>query len=158
MLGVAFSGLTQLLSPARAGAAMGVVVGSLLARTGAVRMMRHILVPIPTSAPAHAAMSGKRRHTGGNGGGNGSGHGNGGVSDEEAPTEDGAKGQHPQQRRELQHQQQPLVLPFKAFCICFCVTTLILTALVIGKQNIPALQKPLPPGVVLPSQPVWPEK
>ena len=57
--------------------------------------------------------------------------------------------QQQQQQAQQQRQQQPSVLPFKAFCICFCMLTLVLTALSIGKQNIPALQKPLPPGTLL---------
>jgi hypothetical protein len=131
---------------------MGVVASSLLARTGAVRMTRHVPASQSASAPAQPSVSGKRRQANGNGGGNG----NGGMSDEEALLSDGRVGkpQQQQQGQQQQRQQQPFVLPFKAFCVCFCVTTLVLTALSIGKQNIAALQKPLPPGVLLPSQTV----
>ena len=126
-----------------AGAAVGVVASSLLARTGAVRMSRHAAI-----AALHAPdvsqhySSAKRRSMGGNGGGNGNG---GSIPDEEA--QDGLKGLQQQSlhQQEVQ-QQQAFVLPFKAFCIGFSIGTLVLTALAVGKQNIPALQKPLAPG------------
>ena len=58
---------------------MGVVVSSLLARTGAVRMTRHASAPASGITPAQTSASGKRRRVDGNGGGNG----NGGSLDDE---------------------------------------------------------------------------
>jgi len=123
-----------------AGAAIGVVVSSLLARTGAVRITRHAAahpVPVTASVRQPRSSSVKRRSVDGNGGGGG---GNGGGPDPES--------QDSLTAPFLQQQQQPVVLPFKAFCVGFSVATLVLVALAVGKQNIPALQKPLAPGAV----------
>ena len=127
-----------------AGAAIGVVGSSLLARTGAVRITRHASAP---PAPVAAAVSQprstvKRRSVDGNGGGGG----NGGPPDPESQS---SLTQSLLQQPQQQQQQQTFVLPFKAFCVGFSVATLVLVALAVGKQNIPALQKPLAPGAAL---------
>jgi len=126
-----------------AGAAVGVVVSSLLARTGAVRITRHAAAqPVPVAASvSQSGSSVKRRSVDGNGNGGG---GNGGEPDPESQSS------LSECLLQEQHQQQrPFVLPFKAFCVGFSIATLVLVALAVGKQNIPALQKPLAPGAAL---------
>ena len=121
-----------------AGAAIGVVVSSLLARTGAVRIKSHAsAAPQPVTAGVSQPRSSvKRRSVDGNGGGGG----NGGGAE--------ADSHYSLTESLLLQQQQPqqtFVLPFKAFCVGFSVATLVLVALAVGKQNIPALQNPLAP-------------
>ena len=125
-----------------AGAAIGVVVSSLLARTGAVRIKSHAsAAPQPVTAGVSQPRSSvKRRSVDGNGGGGG----NGGGAE--------ADSHYSLTESLLLQQQQPqqtFVLPFKAFCVGFSVATLVLVALAVGKQNIPALQNPLAPGAAL---------
>ena len=101
---------------------MGLILASLLTRTGAVRLAHPAATSYAAVDPEDSAVSAKGG--GDNGGGSTTGH-------------------------EAEHSHGPgLQLPFRAFCALACAGTLVLAALLVGKQNIPALQRRLSAGTI----------